>query len=678
VADRSLRRRKGEATLRELGRSGLLVTAALALVVALTVAAGSSGATLAVTALQFNGTSQYVRAGSVASSPDALNATRFTLETWFYRTGTGATTSTGTGGVTAAPLIAKGRSQSDGSNVDLNYFLGIDSSGRLAADFEEGAGQPSPGLNHPVTGSAVITNNAWHHAAVTYDGRTWKLYLDGRLDRTLTLASPLSPRSDSIQRTALGSALNSSGTAAGFFRGRMDEARIWNVARTGQQIRQWRDDQITGPQTGLLARFGMGEGSGTTVANSAGSPSGVLRPSGAGPTWIGGYTFPQDTTAPSAPASLSAAPGTGTVTLSWTASAAADLAGYDLYRSTSLPVTTTGGPVNGADLLTGSSYTDTGLVNGTTYHYAIRAVDRSDNASALSAPASATPSGGSPDPVLLVAGDIAGCTWSGDENTASVVNGLAGTVVTLGDNVYPNGTLTEFTSCYAPSWGQFKARTRPTPGNHDYNTPGATGYFDYFNGAGNQTGPAGDRSRGYYSFDLGTWHIVVLNSECETTTGLWLKGGCAAGSAQETWFKADLAAATTNNVIVTWHKPRYSSSTEHGNSSHMQALWKVAYDRGVDLMLAGHSHNYERFAPMNASGAVDATFGMRELVVGTGGASYHGFTTPAATSEVRNTGTHGVLKLTLHASSYEWQFVPVAGKTFADAGTQAVHGPPPA
>ena len=189
--------------------------------------------------------------------------------------------------------------------------------------------------------------------------------------------------------------------------------------------------------------------------------------------------------------------------------------------------------------------------------------------------------------MLLVAGDIAGCTWSGDENTASVVNGLAGTVVTLGDNVYPNGTLSEFTSCYAPSWGQFKARTRPTPGNHDYNTPGATGYFDYFNGAGNQTGPAGDRSLGYYSFDVGTWHIVVLNSECETSTGLWLKGGCAAGSAQETWFKADLAAATTNNVIVTWHKPRYSSSTEHGNSSHMQALWKVAYDRGVDLVLVG-------------------------------------------------------------------------------------------
>ena len=252
-----------------------------------------------------------MRAGSVASSPDALNATRFTLETWFYRTGTGATTSTGTGGVTAAPLIAKGRSQSDGSNVDLNYFLGIDSSGRLAADFEEGAGQPSPGLNHPVTGSTVITNNAWHHAAVTYDGRTWKLYLDGRLDRTLTLASPLNPRSDSIQRTALGSALNSSGTAAGFFRGRMDEARIWNVARTGQQIRQWRDDQITGPQAGLLARFGMGEGSGTTVANSAGSPSGVLRPSGAGPTWVSGYTFPQDTTAPSAPGGPDGSTGDG-------------------------------------------------------------------------------------------------------------------------------------------------------------------------------------------------------------------------------------------------------------------------------------------------------------------------------------------------------------------------------
>ena len=280
--------------------------------------------------------------------------------------------------------------------------------------------------------------------------------------------------------------------------------------------------------------------------------------------------------------------------------------------------------------------------------------------------------------MLLVAGDIAGCTWSGDQNTATVVNGLAGTVVTLGDNVYPNGTLTEFTSCYGPSWGQFKARTRPTPGNHDYNTPGASGYYDYFNGAGNQTGPAGNRSLGYYSFDVGTWHVVVLNSECETSTGLWLKGGCAAGSAQETWLeggpgRGDDQQRDRHVAQASLSRPRRSTAT--APTCRRSGRSPTIVD--VDLVLSGHSHNYERFAPMDASGAVDASFGMREIVVGTGGASYHGFTHPPRRVKCGTPARTEVLKLTLHASSYEWQFVPVAGKTFADAGTQAVHGPPP-
>jgi hypothetical protein len=653
---------------------GGLLLGTLTLVVLLVLAGIGAGAPLATAgALQFNGTSQYVRAGSVGSTSDALNASTFTLETWFYRTGTGVTTSTGTGGVTAAPLIAKGRSQADGSNVDLNYFLGIDSSGRLVADFEEGAGQPSPGLNHPVTGVTSVTNNVWHHAAVTYDGQTWALYLDGQLNRSLTLPSALLPRSDSIQRTSLGSALNSSGTAAGFFAGRIDEARVWNVARSSTQIGQGMNQELAGTQPGLLARFGLNEGSGTTVDNSAGSPDGVLRPTGSGPTWVAGRGFGQpDTTPPAIPTGLAAVPGSGSVTLSWTANTESDLAGYNVYRGASL--------LNGVAPVSGTSFSDTGLTNGTTYTYTITAVDTSGNASVQSLPVSATPVGGSSDPVLITAGDIAGCTWTSDAATATLVEGIAGTVVTLGDNVYQNGTASEFSSCYGPTWGRFKSRTRPTPGNHDYNTAGASGYFDYFNGVGAQSGLAGDRSRGYYSFDLGAWHVVVLNSECEATTGLWLKGGCAAGSAQETWFKADLAAhatAATNNIIVTWHKPRFSSSTEHGNSTHMQNFWQLAYAGGVDLVLNGHSHNYERFAPVNATGAADPTaFGVPEIVVGTGGAGAHGFTTPPTTSLVRNSGTAGVLVLKLHPASFDWQFVPVPGKTFTDAGTRAVHGPP--
>jgi hypothetical protein len=171
--------------------------------------------------------------------------------------------------------------------------------------------------------------------------------------------------------------------------------------------------------------------------------------------------------------------------------------------------------------------------------------------------------------------------------------------------------------------------------------------------------------------------VVVLNSECEQTGGLWSRGGCAAGSAQDAWLRADLAAAATNNVILAWHKPRFSSSLEHGNSTHMQGFWQIAYESGVDLVLSGHSHNYERFAPMNAAGAVDTAFGVRTIVVGTGGAGAHGFSSPPASSEVRSSGTAGVLKLTLRPTSFDWQFVPVAGKTFTDTGTQAVHGKPP-
>ncbi len=657
-------------------RRSLLLTAALALAGGLALAGSGSGATLAVGALQLNGTTQYVRAGSVGSTADALNAATFTLETWFYRTGTGTTTSSGTGGVTATPLITKGRSQADGSNVDVNYFLGIDSTGRLVADFEEGAGQPSPGLNHPVTGVSLISNNTWHHAAVTYDGQTWKLYLDGNLDRSLTLGGPLAPRSDSVQRTSLGTALNSSGIAAGFFQGRIDEARIWNVARSTAQIAQAMSQEVSVPQTGLLARFGLNEGSGTSVDNAAGSPDGVLRPSGAGPTWAAGYGFGQpDTTAPAVPVGLAAAAGPGSVTLSWAANTEPDLAGYNVYRSTALPVTTSGGPVNGATPVTASSYPDTGLAGGAQVHYAISAVDTTGNMSALSAAVAATPTGSS-DPVLITSGDIASCSWSSDQATATLVEGIAGTVLTLGDNVYPNGTASEFSSCYAPTWGRFKSRTRPTPGNHDYYTAGASGYFDYFNGAGAQTGPAGDRSRGYYSFELGSWHVVVLNSECETTTGVWLRGGCAAGSAQETWLKADLAAAPTNNIILAWHKPRFTSSSAYSGATHMQGFWQIAHQAGVDLVLSGHTHSYERLAQMNAAGAVDTAYGVREIVVGTAGATTTGFTTPLAASQVRRSGTAGVLKLTLHATSFDWQFVPVAGGTFTDSGTQPVHGPP--
>ncbi len=206
------------------------------------------------TALQFNGSSQYATFGAAPS----LGAATFTLETWFKRTGAGVGTSTGSGGITAVPLVTKGRAEAEGSNVDMNYFLGIDAtSGKLAADFEEGSSTGGTlGLNHPVSGNTVVTSNVWHHAAATYDGQTWKLYLDGVLDGTLTLSAARPPRSDSIQHAALATAMNSTGVAAGFFQGVLDESRIWNYARTQAEIQANLNQEITSG-TGLLGRWGI-------------------------------------------------------------------------------------------------------------------------------------------------------------------------------------------------------------------------------------------------------------------------------------------------------------------------------------------------------------------------------------------------------------------------------------
>ncbi len=358
-------------------------------------------------ALELNGSSQYVTMGAAP----ALGAAQFTLETWFKRAGAGVGTNTGSGGIASAiPLVTKGRAEAEGSTVDMNYFLGIDAtSGKLVGDFEDMA----TGGNHPVAGQTVVSQNVWHHAAATYDGAYWRLYLDGVLDAKLAVAA--TPRSDSIQHAALGTAMNSTGVAAGFFQGDLDEARIWNYGRSGSQIRATRNAEISSA-AGLIGRFGMNEGAGTTVGNSAGSPNGTAV---GGPTWIAGYGFPQDMAVPAAPANLAAAPDDGSVALTWNANAESDVAGYDLYRSTSTPVSTAGAPVNGADLINGTSYSDGGLANGTTYYYALVAADSSDNRSGPSGETSATPTQG--DPVLAGAGDIATCAGTGDEATADLL-----------------------------------------------------------------------------------------------------------------------------------------------------------------------------------------------------------------------------------------------------------------
>jgi hypothetical protein len=261
------------------------------------------------------------------------------------------------------------------------------------------------------------------------------------------------------------------------------------------------------------------------------------------------------------------------------------------------------------------------------------------------------------DPVLVGAGDIATCKQQSDEATAKLLANIAGTVFALGDNVYENGTAAEFANCYGPSWGTFKYRTRPSVGNHDYNTAGATGYFGYFGAK------AGDPSKGYYSYNMGSWHIVVLNSNC------W-KVACAAGSTQERWLRADLAAHPSKCTLAYFHHPRFSSG---GNYTEVAPFWKALYEAGAEVVLSGHVHAYERFAPQNPSGVADSTKGIREFIVGTGGKQLGRLDYLKPNSQVRNNTTYGVLKLILHSSSYEWKFVPIAGKTFTDSGTASCH-----
>ena len=281
------------------------------------------------------------------------------------------------------------------------------------------------------------------------------------------------------------------------------------------------------------------------------------------------------------------------------------------------------------------------------------------------------------DPVIVAAGDIA-CgtgTTAGlpcrQAATAALIRTIApAAVLPLGDNQYENATLADFNTYYGPTWGIYKAITRPAAGNHEYQTAGASGYFDYFNGVGVQAGPAGDRSKGYYSFNVEAWHLVALNSNCASI------GGCGAGSPQEQWLRADLAANPAACTLAYWHHPRFSSGAA-GNNSAMQPIWQALYDYGADLVLEGHDHEFERFGPQTATGALDLARGIRSFVVGTGGKDLRAFSTIRANSELRDNSSFGVLKLTLHAESYDWQFVPVPGAPLADAGTAACQVAPP-
>ncbi|MCW2968066.1 MAG: hypothetical protein JWM71_1838 [Solirubrobacteraceae bacterium] len=289
------------------------------------------------------------------------------------------------------------------------------------------------------------------------------------------------------------------------------------------------------------------------------------------------------------------------------------------------------------------------------------------------------------DPVIAAAGDVACAPDGGSFNNGLGTPHFCGEmrtsdlllrpdlwdILVLGDLQYPDGDLGRFYQSFHPSWGRLKPLLRPVPGNHEYATPGASGYFDYFNGVGVRRGRAGDRTRGgYYSFNVGAWHIVALDSNCAG-----VPGGCATGSPQQTWLAADLAAHPARCTLAFWHHPLFSSlaSDEGRGSKQTVALWQTLFDAGADVVLSGHQHFYERMQPMDAQGDLDLNRGIESFVVGTGGKSIDHADFRAANSAVFNATTFGVLKLTLHADSYTWRFHPASAEPFTDAGSADCH-----
>lgn len=262
----------------------------------------------------------------------------------------------------------------------------------------------------------------------------------------------------------------------------------------------------------------------------------------------------------------------------------------------------------------------------------------------------------SPPIQLLALGDIATCPSDRDEATSALADRFPDAVIaTAGDNVYDSGTPAEWEECFEPSWGRHRERTRPSPGNHDYVTDKGAPYYEYF---GERAGPAG---LGYYSYDVGQWHAISLNSNCGSA-------GCAEDSAQVKWLREDLAASGADCTIAYWHHPRFSSGL-HGGSENVAPLFDVLYEHHVDVVLWGHDHHYERFAPIDTAGRRDPDRGVQAFIVGTGGAGLYFAPRPSAGTDALNTSTHGLLKLELSADSYSWEFIPVEGQTFTDAGS---------
>ena len=387
----------------------------------------------------------------------------------------------------------------------------------------------------------------------------------------------------------------------------------------------------------------------------------------AGPHLMYKYTnYPQpcvDVTGPTVSNLVSSVSGT-TATITWDTNEYADTkVEYGIGNYSILSNNTTLKTASHLALLTT-------LTPGATYQYRVNSKDQQGNLT-QTINTFVVPGGGGADPVIIAAGDIACsyCTQTMQVSNWIMTNiGSITNVLMLGDGAYANGALSDYNNYYAPTWGRaaIKAKTKPIPGNHEYYTTAASGYFDYFNGVGVQTGIAGTRGQGWYSFNVNAWHIIALNTSSGCPTGSL---SCAVGSAQETWLRSDLSANPSLCTIAMAHAPRFSTDTTHGDNSYVDPLWDALADNSVEILLSGHAHDYERFKPRNSAGTVVVN-GVRQFVVGTGGtADFYVVNANTLYQDARLNSTYGVLKLTLHASSYDWAFIKTSDGSVQDSGT---------
>jgi len=501
----------------------------------------------------------------------------------------------------------------NGANAVQNYALWLNTTNQIVFVFGNGTASGS------VYGPSVDTN--WHYVAATYDNSVARIYVDGVQQASATSTVKLTANTQPllIGRTTDNNRI---------FGGLIDEPAVYRSALSATRIRTHyaKGNSVdTTPPVVTLTTPVNGSSTLDSIPHFAGQAS---------------VTGTDSATVSVKIYSGSAASGMPlqTVSAAWVTSGA-----WSVDAAASLPIGTYTAQAEQAD-----AAGNVGVSDANTFSIVPRATTS--------------------DPVLAGAGDIGDCTDTGVNATANLILGLPSTttVITLGDNAYPHGSDADFANCYDPTWGQFKSRTHPALGDHEYETPNASGYFNYFQ---QQLAPYGasatDPTRGYYSYDIGSWHVVVLNAECGDVPG------CSA-TAQASWLDSDLTAHPSQCTMAVLGAPRWSSGSVHGSNAAMASYFKSLYDNGAEVLLGGDDHLYERFAPTDPQGYYDPARGVRQIIAGTGGGSLYTFGTIRANSEVRRSGNFGILKMTLHPGSYEWEFVPTAG-TYSDSGTTECH-----